>query len=210
MRKVINKVESIKLNLDRTSMFVIIFVIGVIIGSLFANLLEHSQINEIGLLNSYFIEKFENIKINQIDLFKYILFKRLKMIFVIWFFGITFLGVPCVIVYLLYFGVSFGFIISISVIQFSVRGIFLSLAYLFPHVLIYVPLVIYIMNKNIDFSSKLYLKKVRNIRQHLNKKQIFIEYIIVLSLCVLIVILGGLLESFINPKFLSWFIKKFI
>jgi stage II sporulation protein M len=199
------------LKINRNYTFLILFVVGIIIGSFFANYLDTSQTNELGILNHYFLDKYSSITLNHIDLLKYILMNRLKLILYLWFFGLTFFGIPVAIISLMYFGVSFGFMLSIGTVVYGWKGILLNLSYLFPHFIIYVPLMVYLIHKSFDLCATLYYKKLAVSKSYrLNNKQLFTEYILVLILCTLFIIIGALLETFINPSIVRWAIDRFI
>lgn len=208
MHKSINKIRNIKLNKNQT--FLSVFIIGVIVGSIFANFLKASQLKELGMINEYFFDKYVHITLNSTDLLKYILIKRIKLILFIWFFGLTFFGIPIIILSLLYFGFFIGFMISIGTIIYGINGMFLNISYLLPHFIIYVPIFIYLINKSFKLCAKLYYKKIYTRTYRFNNKQLFIEYILVLLVCLLGGTLGGLLETFINPNIVKICIQNFI
>ncbi|MFP4697478.1 MAG: stage II sporulation protein M [Eubacteriales bacterium] len=204
-------IRKMNFKLSRNLTFLILFIFGVIVGSIFANYLDANQRNELGILNNYFLDKYKNIQLNYIDLFKFVFLDRIKVILFLWFFGLTFFGVPVIIIAFLYFGFNFGFMLSIGTIVYGGKGVVLNLVYLLPHFLVYVPLIIYLMNKSFDICATLYYKKIATNKSYrINNKQVFSEYILVFIISLLICIIGSLLETFVNPGLVQWSIKNLI
>ena len=205
MQKAIRKIKM--LNVDKNVTFLLLFIFGVVVGSIFVNFLSKGQLNELSILNHYFMDKYVNINLNKIDLLKYIFYKRIKTLIIIWIIGLTFLGLPTIIIIIIFLGISFGFMISIGTITYGFKGILLNLSFLFPHYVIYVPLFVFIINKIFKISSYLYFKKSQK-RFYTNKKQVFVDYTITLLVCMFIIFFGSLIETFLNPDIVKWVIKN--
>ncbi|TCT15023.1 stage II sporulation protein M [Natranaerovirga pectinivora] len=202
-------IKKLNIKINRNLTFLILFVVGVIIGSIFANYLDPSQKDELGILNNYFLDKYSSITLNHIDLLRHIVLNRIRIVLYIWFFGLTFFGIPTIVIALLYFGISFGFMLSLGTIVYGSKGILLNLVFLFPHFLIYVPLVLYLIHKSFELCATLYYKKLAATKSYrLNNKQLFTEYILVLLLCTLVIIIGALVETFVNPGIVRWMIQR--
>ncbi|TCK97967.1 stage II sporulation protein M [Natranaerovirga hydrolytica] len=206
MRK---KIEKLNVSVNRNITFLMLFIIGIVIGSLFANYLDPNQRNELSFINNHFISEYNYWALNYIELFKHILLSRLKIIMYIWFFGLTFFGIPLIIVFILYFGISFGFVISLGTLMYEGKGLLLNIFYFLPHYMVYVPVFLFLIHKSFELCAILYFKKLALIKSYrVNQKQLFIEYMLVLLVCILLVVIGTLLETFVNPHMVRWIIEK--
>lgn len=184
----------------------ILFIIAIVIGSIFANRLSINKVDEYKLLSGYFITKFPTSEYLNIELFKFIVWKRIKLILGIWIFGFTFFEI--IINYLLvgYFGFSIGYLFSIGLMTGGFSGYLMHLVLLLPHYLVYVPVMIYLIVKSTTFCSNLYSHRNRTRGLNINK-QMIIEYFFVLVICIIFIVIGSIMETYINPQLVKWYIS---
>lgn len=192
-------------NVNIYKVLFILFIISIIIGSIFANELDKSRIDEYQLLSGYFITKFPNSTYLNIDLFKFIVLKRIKFILAIWVFGFTFFELIINYIVVIFFGFSFGFLFSVGLISTGFSGYLLYLVLLFPQYLIYVPIIIYLIVKSTNFSLSLYGGRLRS-RTKANR-QLIIEYFLVIIICIIFISVGSVLETYVNPQLVKWYIS---
>lgn len=140
-------------------------------------------------------------KIDQTELFIYILGKNLKEFAVFWLLSITILGIPYIIFKILAFGFSTGFFISAIAIQYGLKGIILVLAYKFPHGIIYLPIIILCIHKGYNLTRSIYYDS----RDYMGTilRQVKSYFILWLFLAVLL-LLGSFLEAYVG----SFVLKK--
>ncbi len=184
----------------------ILFGTFLLIGTILANRLDANRIDEYKLLSGYFINKFPDTAFLNMDLFKHIIWERFRLFLIIWVFGFTFFEVVTNTLFVMYFGFSIGYLFSVGLITNGFKGYFFNLILLLPHYLIYIPIMLYLLKKSLDFSKKVYGNKsrLRGIKIH---KQMLMEYILVLILCALFVIIGCFFEAYINPQLVNWYIS---
>lgn len=184
----------------------ILFIIAIVIGSIYANKLSSNKIDEYKLLSGYFITKFPTSEYLNIELFKFIVWKRIKLILGIWIFGFTFFEI--IINYLLvgYFGFSIGYLFSIGLMTGGFSGYLMNLVLLLPQYLFYVPVMIYLIVKSTSFCSNLYSHRNRTRGLNINK-QMIIEYFFVLVICIIFIVIGSIIETYINPQLVKWYIS---
>jgi stage II sporulation protein M len=184
----------------------IVFIIAIIIGSIFANRLSNNKIEEYKLLSAYFITKFPASKYLNIELFKFVLWKRIKLVFGIWIFGFTFFEIFINYLLIGYFGFSIGFLFSVGLITDGFKGYLMNLILLLPQYLFYIPVIIYLIIKSTMFCSNLYSNRNRTRGININK-QMILEYFFVLVICIIFIIVGSILETYINPQLVKWYIS---
>ena len=96
MKRSKKNIIDIKFKLSTYKIILIVFIGGLIIGSIYANLMDAAKLNEIQNINSYFYEKYQFVKIDYVDLLGNVLFDRVKIVTMIWILGLTFLAIPVV------------------------------------------------------------------------------------------------------------------
>lgn len=211
MIRVRKRLAKVKIEISTYKWILIVFVIGLVAGSLYANLMDNAKLKEIQNINNFFYEKYEAIKIDYIALLGTVLFSRVKMVVLIWVLGLTFLTMPVVYGITAYYGFSLGFILSISTMSFGMLGIVIGLSFLLPQYFIYTPAIVFLMNHSVGVSNKLYFvkQKGRNLDKPA-KKQMLLEYVLIFFIVLFLIVLGSLLETFVNPKWVMFSIRKFI
>ena len=179
----------------------IIALIGLICGSFFITLLDKTDQELVKVYIETFINNIKTNKLNYLDAFKNTLVTNSIYTIVIWLLGISIIGIPIIV--FMYFTKLFiiSFSISAFILKYQLKGIILVLVYIFPHhiinFLIYTLLMIYATK----FSSIL-------INSIVKKKTIFVKnimnnYLIILSICIVIIILTSLYETFAIPYILK-------
>lgn len=194
------KVESLQVQL-------IVFIICIIVGALYANYAVKYNPNNYNLIFDMFSEKISTTNFLKGELFKFILVKRVQVFFVIWIVGFTFFSVYVNNIITGYFGICFGVLGSAGLLYNSYKGYLLILLLLFPQYLIYVPIYIYLIYKSTQMSKLIYSsrKVTKNLK---NNKKSLIEYGLILTLCILFIIVGSLLEVYVNSSIIKWYVAR--
>ena len=175
--------------------FIILFIIGLALGLIFITYLREfdkaliqKEINEyMDLINgdlNYLKGFINSFKINFI------------YITIIWLTGL--ISITFLINYFIIFykGFLIGFTISSFTIIYKVRGILLSIVFMFPQELINVFLLITLSVISIKFSKKIYLKLKKN--DIIDFKKNYKEYIKIYFIFLLFGVISSLIEVFIN------------
>ncbi len=188
----------------KTTFLIIIVIIGIIIGIIFANILSHEDEKIVytnfteyfnNLANDTPIDYIHNLYINLRNNFLYLS--------IIWLLGLSIIGL-LINNFILFFksfimGFSIGSIINI----YLYRGIILSFIYLFPTSIInLIIFLILIYNAN-NFSLKLFkaLFKKKDIKFPLLIK----KYIKLFIICIILLIINSFMETFLTPFLIKLF-----
>jgi stage II sporulation protein M len=193
-----------KLQLHRLSVVqtaVILLIIGLFFGVLFANVFKNSYDKQ--MLN-YQNTTFSDITSNAIDyagLFRYVLTKNFGEFVIFWLLCVTILGIPYMAYKIISFGFLTGFFISAVSMQYGVKGILLILAYVFPHGLVYLPIAIMCLYKGFDLCRAIY----HDNRTRISGLTALIrpKFVMILILAVALV-MGSFLEAYVG----SFILKK--
>lgn len=187
------------LNLVQIS--VILVIVGLFLGAFFANIFQSYYYDRMMNYHNVIFSEIVREKINYNQLFFFIFKENFKEFMVFWLLSITILGIPYMVLRLIYFGFSLGFFISVIAMQYGFKGILLILVYEFPHGLIYIPIILLSLYKGFVLCRSIYYDN-RNITEtimsHLK------SYILLLIFLVALLLLGSLLEAYVG----SFFLKK--
>jgi len=175
-------------------------LIGVLSGSsLFAFLSVDDQTLVLNSINSYFMTV-EAGEIEYWALFKNSIFVNFIMFTSMAVLGLSLLGAPLVCFFPFVKGFILGFMLSAILFKYKVLGIFLSIIYMFPHLIISMLLTMLLAFYALQFSHAIF----KNIfgKRPVSLKNLFIRYIKVYGVCLV----GGLIiscyEIFVVPNIL--------
>lgn len=195
----LKKIKKINFNIFNNKSFLIflvsLFVIGIVIGIIFFNFLDSSDISTINnnvnnsltlssdynYINNLFLNLKNNISLN---LFIFIL-------------GISVIGV--LVILFLYFSEAFslGFCLASLVNTYKFKGIIASFCYLFPGKILYLINLFLLTFFSVKFSFKLiqyiFLKKDTNLQEEFKK------YFKKILICIAISIVIAFISVFIDP-----------
>lgn len=180
---------------------IVLLILGLFSGVLFANTFRNSYDKQ--MLN-YENSVFSDITTNEIDypgLFRYVLVKNFGEFIVFWLLCITILGIPYMAYKIISFGFFTGFFISAVSVQYGMKGILLILAYVFPHGLIYLPIMIMSLYKGFELCRSIYHDKRNHISglPTLIKPKLALVFILAVGL-----VIGCFLEAYVG----SFILKK--
>ena len=182
-----------------------LFMIGLFLGILFVNFHHDVWVRDDGLLSVAMLEQMKSSEPDSAYLFGYILRHRFLTILFLIILSSTIIGFPIVCGYVCYLGASVGCFLSVAVFRYGIRGLFFVAAGFFPQIFLLVPGYLLLFMWGIDRSGGNEYEYEYGIygRQLLLKKGIKLVGIIV------IVLAGCLLESYVNPSILQFFLKNF-
>lgn len=190
-------------------LFTVIFMAGFLIGILYTNFIGSQYSSHSGIFSSYYLSSYQYIEVVSSELFWFVLQKRLLPVLVIWVMGITVIGSAVVWGVLLWVGFSGGMLVSMAVMQFGFKGLLLTLGGLFPQYLIYVPAMFLFLHKVYAMSKSLYGDKSKAEQAAQNAKSAVFPYALSLLFILIAMLLGVILESYVNPTILNLILKKF-
>ena len=182
----------------------IIFIIGIIFGSIYITILKNSEKTLIlKEVNSYFLSM-DKISFNdKLDIFKSSLISNLLYFISMWLLGISVIGVPIIIVMLFFKSFIVGFSISSIFAKYGFKAILGTILYIFPSSIVTCILMLILASYSIILSIKIiegaFIKKNINFRTFMGK------YFFLLVISILISILCSLYDAFVSPSVLKLF-----
>ena len=192
--------DKLKITINK-KMFIFLlalFVIGIIVGSLFVTILKDSDKTLITESLNNFFTNVKTLNLKWKSTLITTLITQASYVIGIWILGISIIGLPLILI--IYFSKAFilGFSIGSILLNYNVKGILLSIAYIFPHQIInffiYTILAIYALSLSIKLFDSLLHKKKLDFRPILNK------YLFILMVSIVLCITSTLLEVFVMPR----------
>ncbi len=198
--KLQNKVEEyFKNNIKEYLLVVLIFIVGILIGVLLINNYSYDKTN---LISSYIVSSFEKFKsTNDINYTKLIL-KSVKnnfiLTFIIWITGTTAIGLPIVLVLILFRGGCLGYTIASILYTFGRgKGLVFCLAILFWKNLLFVPSILTLGVSSINLH-----KSIINDRRE-NIKIVILRHTIISVIMFIFLMISSFVENGISIKLLE-------
>lgn len=187
------------------------FMQGIFLGSfaagiVMANLMGREAVSNAGILNDYFVEKFQYTDINGENLLLYILGERVPLLLMLCFLAFTSLGVIAGNLLLGWQGFSVGFMLSAAIAKYGIKGILLVLGGLFPQYLFYAPVYILYCWLTVYLRKRLYRDRQE---QGIDKRYIYAAGFVASAGLMIVFVTGIFLESYINPAILKKILNFF-
>lgn len=195
---------------DRNSYYLLyLFMTGLFLGILLVNIRHDVWIKDDGLLNAVMMKRLQSSELNGNYLFGYIVKHRVFAILTIGILASTVIGLPAICGYVCYLGVSAGCILSVAVVRYGIRGLLFMAASIFPQGLVLIPGYVFLFIWSIDCNRRLYGKFNMPEERYLAGRQFVLKKGMKLLGILIIIVSGCAIESYVNPKILTYVIKIF-
>lgn len=188
---------------------VYLFTIGLFLGILIVNLGYDTWIGEGSLLGTDMIVRLKNSIPDGNGLFGYVLKHRMFTVCLLGLLATTMIGMPIVCAYVCYMGLSAGCLLSVAVIRYGIRGLFLMVAGIFPQGIILIPGYVALFLWAVGVNRMLYAHGMGREYHGGYGKQSYLKKGIQIAGIIAVVLLGCVLESYVNPKILQYVLKIF-
>lgn len=202
MKKIMDKLFN-TIRFDKKYVFfcLIIVILGIVAGSLFIVILNSSDKNLVIEYIQSFIDTIKNNNFNYIDTFKNTIIINYLVVIILSVIGLTYFFTPINIFILFYKAFIIGFSLSSFILTYKIKGLLLSIIYIFPHLVIN----ILIFSLLVAFTLKLSIKMINCIikKKEVNMRLYFNKYLYTLLFVIIIITITSLYESFIVPYLLK-------
>lgn len=186
-----------------------LFMIGLFLGILIVNVGYDTWIREGSLLGTDMIARLKSSTPDGGGLFGYIVKHRLFTVCMLGVLSTTMIGLPAVCGYICYVGLSAGCLLSVAVIRYGIRGLLLIAAGVIPQGILLIPAYIALFVWAVSVNRMLYSKNPYKEAYIRYSKQIYLKKGMQIVGIAAVVIIGCLLESYVNPKVLHFILKIF-
>ena len=177
-----------------------IVIIGVISGSILCVILSSDDKKAVIESVQSFNTNIVNNSFDYVTSIKNVFIPNILITLLIWLLGISIIGALISIGLLFWKAFTLGFSISSFVLAFNFKGILICIFYIFPLI---INLLIFMYMST--YSTKLSIVLIKSIigKQTINFKRFINNYVKVLLVSIIVIIISGLYEVFINPYILK-------
>lgn len=186
-----------------------LFTIGLFMGILIVNIGYDTWIDNGSLLGTDMIGRLQNSIPDVNGLFAYVLKHRLFTVCMLGLLSTTMIGLPAVCGYVCYMGLAAGCLLSVAVIRYGIRGLFLMAAGVFPQGIVLIPGYAALFIWAVGVNRMLYSHGIGREYYSGYGKQTYLKKGVQMVGIIAAVIIGCLLESYVNPKILQFVLKIF-
>ena len=195
--------KKLRLQLNRPNIIqvaVIVLIIGLFLGIVSANVFQESFTKRLQIYEDNVFTEIVDSEIDHAGLFRYILGNNLSDFIMFWLLCITILGIPYMALKIASFGFFAGFFISAITMEYGFKGIILVLIYLFPHGLMYLPIVLICLYKGYSLSRDIYQSSHTSLTAIIKPIR---ENLLVIVLLAVALIFASFLEAYPGAYFLK-------
>ena len=158
-----------------------------------------------GILDEDTLYRMKYMTVDSGVLFAYVLCKRCRNFFVLIIMATTYLGLVFCGGITVKYGFSIGFFISTAIYRYGIKGLLLGIVGAFPQYLCYVPAILLLIRWCEELHCSIYFyhnitgQGKKSLPGRLGK----------LALILMVLVLGCILECFVNPVLLKGFLQFF-
>ena len=187
-----------------------IMIIGFVVGILIMSIGKKILLENTGLLSEYTLYDMKYSAIDSNAFFVYILQKRIGLMLVLAVLSTTWLGMAAAWTGAAWLGISFGMLVMASLLRYGLKGLLLVGTGMFPQALIYFPVALFMLQWSYEFCTAIYYPdRLQMGKEALGKNQLLRKKMIQFFLLLGVVIIGCILESYVNPTLVLNLLKIF-
>lgn len=188
---------------------VYLFMIGLFLGILVINVGYDSWIKDGSLLGTDMIVRLKNSIPDGGGLLIYILKHRLSTVCMLGLLATTMIGLPAICGYVCYIGLAAGCLLSVAVIRYGIRGLLLMAAGILPQGILLIPGYMALFVWAVGVNRMMYSHSPYREYGITPGRQVYLKKSGQMIMIIAVVIIGCLLESYVNPKMLHFILKIF-
>lgn len=179
------------------------------LGMLLMNMGNEMLLGDEGIFNAASMNRLKYIEINHGKFFQYVLRKRLGECVLLLLMSTTALGMVTVYAAVFWQGLLTGMLMTAAAIRYGLKGILLILGGMFPQQCLLLPAGFMLLGWCMEnyFLIHIYGKGMSPFFR--NKRQQFLHQGVFLMWIILVMLIGCILESYVNPILISDLVKIF-
>jgi len=206
MKKALDKLfNTIRFDKRYVYFCIILVILGIICGSLFTVILSTTDKNLVIEYIESFIDNVKNNSFNYTNTLKNTIITNYLVILIISIIGFTYFLEPLNILILFYKSFIIGFSLSSFILTYKIKGLILSIIYIFPHLI----LNILLFSILVSFTLKLSIKMIKYIinKKTVNMRLYFNKYLYTFLFVLFFITITSLYESFICSYLLKLIVR---
>lgn len=190
--------HSIEKQKKRYLVFISIILLFIVLGFFFYFIISDSNKELVSKTQMDFFNSIFNNNINYLSSFINSFISNFIYVFLIFILGYSLIGFVFVLLIIIFKSFVLGFSISSIIGTYGLKGILLSLLYVFPHQILYLVCILLISYYSCSFCFKLYRYIFK--KSIINFKKLKERYIKIFLICLFVSLLCSLYEVFIMSK----------
>lgn len=209
MKKLMDKLlNNIKFDKRYVLFSIVLVILGIVTGSIFVVILNNTDKSLIVEYITSFIDNIKNNNFNYVETLKNTCLINFSLLILISIIGFTYFLMPINILILFYKAFIIGFSLASFILTYKIKGLLISIFYIFPHLIINILL----FSLLVAFTIKLSLIMIKCIiqKKQVNMRIYFNKYLSIILFFVIFLTITSLYESFIAPLLIRFFIKILI
>lgn len=179
----------------------ILFVLGFTVGVILPNLLWKTELEANGLPGLYLLTRVSQGSPANPEYFLYVLKTRGAVYALCMLCGLSVFGLPVSVVASVWMGFLMGAVLTVSLLEFGVEGMFLAGVLFLPQYILYIPVSLSLYKRSFQMSLKCW----KNQRLSFRERR---EYGVFCAFAGALLAAGMTLESYVNPIFIEMVIDK--
>lgn len=189
------KFKWLKSNRSIIKFLLMLFITSILVG-IYLYLSKEKLIRE--SINTELIKMINNLDITRQNN----ILNHLLIMIVLSVLSLTIIGLPIILIYFLYEGVSIGFLLSSFINYSPIKGMLFGTIFIIISKIIYITILIYLLTNTLKY-TKNFLKRLKKA-----KNELIINQVIKISFCTTITLINDIILYFIGNKIITIF--KFI
>lgn len=186
-----------------------LFLGSFLLGILIMNIGNEILLGDAGIFNTASINRLKYIEINDGKFFIYVLRQRLGGCVVLLILSTTTLGLVSAYGVVLWQGTITGMLMTAAVIRYGIKGLLLILGGMFPHQCLLIPGGVMMLGWCLENYYWFHRYGKGTIPYFRNRRQQLFHQGILLLWILLVMLIGCVLESYVNPILISDLVKIF-
>lgn len=186
-----------------------IFLFGFLIGILLMNFGSNIFLKEDKVFSTDAINRMQDLEVDGGNFMRYEMPQRLKMVLMLFLISTTCFGIIAAYAYIAWHGILAGMLITAAIIKFGIKGILLIMAGIFPQHLLFIPAAVMMLCWCYQTCCFLYFPEKSVWPLYQNRKRQYIHQAGMLIWIICVVIIGCILECYVNPILMSDISKIF-
>lgn len=182
-----------------------IVALGFLLGLVLMNTGKKVLLENTGLLNENILYTLKYAPVDSNAFFLYVLQKRLGCALILAVLSTTWLGLAAVWTCAAWLGISFGMLVMAALLRYGLKGILLIAVGIFPQAFVYFPAALLLLRWSYEFCMTIYFPdKIQGSAllhgESGGKYAPLRKKVVTFVLLLGVVIIGCVLESYVNPK----------
>lgn len=187
-----------------------VMFLGFVLGVLLMNIGKKILFENTDILSEYTLTEMKYSLVDNNAFFFYVLRKRVGVVLMLAVLSTTWMGMAVAWTGAAWLGISFGMLVTTSVMRYGIKGILLVVTGIFPQMVVYFPLALVLLQLSYEFYTVIYHPERYPDMQDVPVKKLLLRKKTLQFLCLLgVVIIGCILEGYVNPILVLNLLKFF-